>query len=100
MSKPTVTVREVGPRDGLQMIRSVMPTEVKLRWIAAMAEAGIPEMEVASFVPPAAMPQMADAAEVVGSVNGGNHVVPTVLYSDGTTATNPSISDVKKKLGV
>ena len=41
-----------------------------------------------------------DAAEFVGSVNGGNHVVPTVLYSDGTTATNPSISDVKKKLGV
>lgn len=41
-----------------------------------------------------------DAAEFVGSVNGGNHVVPTVLYADGTTATNPSIADVKKKLGV
>lgn len=41
-----------------------------------------------------------DAAEFVGSVNGGNHVVPTVLYADGTTATNPSITDVKKKLGV
>lgn len=78
MSKPTVTVREVGPRDGLQMIRSVMPTEVKLRWIAAMADAGIPEMEVASFVPPAAMPQMADAAEVVGSLRAshpGLHVM-------------------------
>ena len=41
-----------------------------------------------------------DAAEFVGSVNGGNHVVPTVLYADGTTATNPSIADVKAKLGV
>ena len=41
-----------------------------------------------------------DAAEFVGSVNGGNHVVPTVQYADGTTATNPSITDVKKKLGV
>ncbi|MFT4042293.1 MAG: mycoredoxin [Gordonia sp. (in: high G+C Gram-positive bacteria)] len=41
-----------------------------------------------------------DAAEFVGSVNGGNHVVPTVLYADGTTATNPSIAQVKAKLGV
>lgn len=41
-----------------------------------------------------------DAAEFVGSVNGGNHVVPTVLYADGTTATNPSIAEVKTKLGL
>lgn len=41
-----------------------------------------------------------DAAEFVGSVNGGNHVVPTVRYADGSTATNPSIADVKAKLGV
>jgi mycoredoxin len=38
------------------------------------------------------------AAEFVGSVNSGNHVVPTVKYSDGSTQTNPSIKDVKKKL--
>ncbi|WP_174343989.1 mycoredoxin [Gordonia soli] len=44
--------------------------------------------------------QNPEAAEFVGSVNGGNHVVPTVLYADGTTATNPSIADVKVKLGV
>ena len=62
---PDVTVREVGPRDGLQMAKAVMPTAAKLRWIAAMAAAGVAEMEVASFVPPAAMPQMADAGEVV-----------------------------------
>ncbi|MGW0037558.1 mycoredoxin [Gordonia sp. NPDC003376] len=41
-----------------------------------------------------------EAAEFVGSVNGGNHVVPTVQYADGTTATNPSIAEVKAKLGV
>ncbi|ROZ99253.1 mycoredoxin [Gordonia sp. OPL2] len=41
-----------------------------------------------------------DAAEFVGSVNGGNHVVPTVLYADGATATNPSIAEVKTKLGL
>lgn len=59
-----VIIREVGPRDGLQMAKAVMPTEAKLAWIAAMARAGLAEMEVASFVPPAAMPQMADAAAV------------------------------------
>jgi isopropylmalate/homocitrate/citramalate synthase len=57
-------VREVGPRDGLQMAKAIMPTSAKLEWIAAMVAAGVREMEVASFVPPASMPQMADAAEV------------------------------------
>ncbi|MBS4104855.1 NrdH-redoxin, partial [Tsukamurella paurometabola] len=33
-------------------------------------------------------------------VNGGNQTVPTVKYEDGTTATNPSLADVKRKLGV
>lgn len=39
------------------------------------------------------------SAEFVGKVNGGNHVVPTVKFADGTTATNPSLADVKKALG-
>jgi hydroxymethylglutaryl-CoA lyase len=55
----------VGPRDGLQSIKRAMPTEVKHRWIRALAEAGLREIEVASFVPPKLLPQMADAAEVV-----------------------------------
>jgi isopropylmalate/homocitrate/citramalate synthase len=63
--RPAVLVREVGPRDGLQMAKAVMPTAAKLDWIRAMVSAGVREMEVASFVPPAAMPQMADAATVV-----------------------------------
>ncbi|MFC7555462.1 LysR substrate-binding domain-containing protein [Pseudoroseomonas wenyumeiae] len=50
--RPTVLVREVGPRDGLQNARAIMPTEAKLRWIAAMVEAGLREIDVASFVPP------------------------------------------------
>ncbi|MBA4024172.1 MULTISPECIES: mycoredoxin [Mycobacteriales] len=40
------------------------------------------------------------AADFVGSVNGGNHVVPTVKFADGSTATNPTVADVRKKLGV
>ena len=55
-----ILVSEVGPRDGLQSIKRAMPTEAKHRWIRALAAA-----EVASFVPPKLLPQMADAAEVV-----------------------------------
>lgn len=62
---PSVLVSEVGPRDGLQSIAAVMPTAAKCRWIAALAQAGLREIEVASFVPPRLMPQMADAAGVV-----------------------------------
>jgi mycoredoxin len=40
----------------------------------------------------------AEAAAFVESVNGGNRVVPTALYSDGTTATNPPASEVRAKL--
>lgn len=60
-----VLVSEVGPRDGLQSIQRSMPTEAKHRWIRALADAGLREIEVASFVPPKLLPQMADAAAVV-----------------------------------
>lgn len=60
-----VLISEVGPRDGLQAIHQTMPTERKCRWIDALAAAGLQEIEVASFVSPKLLPQMADAAEVV-----------------------------------
>lgn len=61
----SVLISEVGPRDGLQSIKRSMPTAIKHRWIRALAAAGLREIEVASFVPPKLLPQMADAAEVV-----------------------------------
>ncbi|WP_230206986.1 hydroxymethylglutaryl-CoA lyase [Novosphingobium sp. Gsoil 351] len=60
-----ILVSEVGPRDGLQSIDRVMPLEAKKAWIAAEAAAGVREIEVGSFVPPALLPQMADTAELV-----------------------------------
>jgi isopropylmalate/homocitrate/citramalate synthase len=78
-SRPeAVLVREVGPRDGLQNASSVMPTQGKLAWIAAMTRAGLRDMDVASFVPPASLPQMADATEITRSVRAAHpdlHVV-------------------------
>jgi hydroxymethylglutaryl-CoA lyase len=60
-----ILISEVGPRDGLQSIKSVMPTAAKIRWISALAAAGLKEIEVGSFVPPKLLPQMADIREVV-----------------------------------
>jgi hydroxymethylglutaryl-CoA lyase len=59
-----VTIRDVGPRDGLQMAKTVLPTQTKLDWIAADVAAGVPEIEVCSFVPPRVIAQFADAVEV------------------------------------
>jgi hydroxymethylglutaryl-CoA lyase len=62
-----VRICEVGPRDGLQLVRQVMPTPEKLRWLAALAACGFPEIDATSFVPPQAFPQFADAAEIVAA---------------------------------
>jgi hydroxymethylglutaryl-CoA lyase len=60
-----ILISEVGTRDGLQSVNSIMPLEAKKAWIAAEAAAGVREIEVGSFVPPALLPQLADTAEVV-----------------------------------
>lgn len=60
-----ILVSEVGPRDGLQSIAPIMPTEAKKAWIAAEAAAGVREIEVGSFVPVKLLPQLADTAEIV-----------------------------------
>jgi hydroxymethylglutaryl-CoA lyase len=62
-----IVISEVGPRDGLQSIKRTMPTTAKTKWVAALAAAGLPEIEVGSFVSPRLLPQMADAAEVVAA---------------------------------
>ena len=59
-----IEVHEVGLRDGLQNIKTVVPTDLKLAWIKAEAAAGVREIEVCSFVPPKLLPQFADAEEV------------------------------------
>ena len=64
-SPAQVLVSEVGPRDGLQNIKRTMATADKLRWLQALHAAGVREIEVGSFVPPALLPQMADAAQLV-----------------------------------
>ena len=77
MTTPKISVRDVGPRDGLQACKSIMSTDAKLAWIDAMVAAGVADIEVVSFVPPAMLPQMADAAVLVPEVRArhpGLHV--------------------------
>src|ERR1051325_145149 len=62
---PQVQICEVGPRDGLQNAKHLMPTEAKKAWIRALARAGLTEIEVGSFVPPKLIPAMADTGEIV-----------------------------------
>ena len=65
MGDRTILVSEVGLRDGLQSIQSIVPTHVKMEWIRAEAAAGVREIEVGSFVPARVLPQLADTAELV-----------------------------------
>jgi hydroxymethylglutaryl-CoA lyase len=61
----TVALREVGLRDGLQSVATIVPTARKLEWIREAYDAGLREIEVGSFVPPRLLPQLADTAELV-----------------------------------
>ncbi len=60
-----VVIREVGLRDGLQSIQTILPTERKIEWIADAYAAGQREIEVGSYVPAKLLPQLADTAELV-----------------------------------
>ena len=74
-----VVLREVGLRDGLQILPRVLPTAHKLAWIRAAHAAGLREIEVGSFVPAKLMPQLADTAELVAYANTLPGLVPSVL---------------------
>lgn len=63
-----VRIYEVGPRDGLQNEAHPIPTAVKARFIGLLADAGLREIEATSFVAPHAIPQLADADELFGSL--------------------------------
>jgi hydroxymethylglutaryl-CoA lyase len=74
-----VTVREVGLRDGLQILPRVLPTAHKLAWIRAAHAAGLREVEVGSFVPAKLLPQLADTAELVAYAKTLPGLRPSVL---------------------
>jgi isopropylmalate/homocitrate/citramalate synthase len=69
MSLPRkVRLFEVGPRDGLQNEKAIVPVEVKVGLIDRLTDAGLPVIEATSFVSPKWIPQLADAAEVLARI--------------------------------
>ena len=72
-------VREVGPRDGIQMVKTILSAEQKLAWCRAQAAAGMRHIEVTSFVPPHVVAQFADAAEVARGALAIPGLEPAVL---------------------
>jgi hydroxymethylglutaryl-CoA lyase len=64
-----VTIYEVGPRDGLQNESTIVPVEIKAEFIARLITAGLPIVEVTSFVHPRWVPQLADAEQLVDLID-------------------------------
>jgi hydroxymethylglutaryl-CoA lyase len=74
MTAERVTLVEVGLRDGLQSEAVIVPTAVKLGWVARLIDAGCTHIQVAAFVHPARVPQMADAEAVCAGLPHAPHV--------------------------
>ena len=80
MSIPqAVSIREVGPRDGFQNEPETIPTRQKVELIDALARTGVKRLEVTSFVRADVIPQLADAAEVLGGIDVPEEVALSVL---------------------
>jgi hydroxymethylglutaryl-CoA lyase len=92
-------VREVGLRDGLQLVKTVLGTEQKLEWCRRTAEAGVPEIEVTSFVPPKVVPQFVDAEAVA---RGAAALAATMAAEMGgftVTALVPNLKGAERAFG-
>ena len=67
--KEKVTIFEVGPRDGLQNEKRLIPAEDKIRLVDLLSDCGFTKIEVTSFVSPKWVPQMADNTQVMAGIN-------------------------------
>jgi hydroxymethylglutaryl-CoA lyase len=96
MSGEFVEIVEVGLRDGLQIRKATMPTAEKLDWLHKEHAAGVRVFEVASFVPPKYLPQMADAAELVRAAGAlpdltVKALVPNMKGAEGALAAGAQV---------
>ena len=86
MKSARIEIVEVGPRDGLQSESQVLPTATKVEFIRRLVAAGLSRIEVASFVNPKKVPQMADAEAVLAAlapVAGASRFIGLVLNRRG-----------------
>lgn len=92
--RPAIRITEVGPRDGFQIEKQIIPTETKIGIVNAIIEAGVRRIEVTSFVSPRAVPQLADAAEVLAGVDRSRGTVFTALVPNVRGAERAAESNV------
>jgi hydroxymethylglutaryl-CoA lyase len=83
-----VTITEVGPRDGLQNESRAIPLEDKVRLVDALSRTGLKRIEAASFVSPKAIPQMANASEVMAGIERRPGITYVGLVPNETGARN------------
>lgn len=79
MTTPEVILEEQGLRDGLQTLKTLIPTEKKLEWVDRLVAAGLRRIQVASFVHPRLVPQMADAEALFQQLRKRQGVVYSAL---------------------
>lgn len=89
-----VEVTEVGPRDGLQAETRMVPAAEKIALINRLIDAGVPRIEATSFVSPKAVPQMADAAEVMAGVKRSPNTILAALVPNGRGAIRAAEAEV------
>jgi len=89
-----VTVTEVGPRDGFQIERDFIPTATKTLLINQLVDAGLPIIEFSSFVSPRAVPQLADAAEVLAGLDRSRGTKFAALVPNATGAERAAAAGV------
>lgn len=87
-----VTIKEVGPRDGLQNEEQMVPLEAKVNWINILSDTGVSYIEVSSFVHPDWIPQLKDATDVAKRIIRN----PNVTYA----ALVPNIKGLERALEV
>ncbi|MCF8567829.1 hydroxymethylglutaryl-CoA lyase [Alicyclobacillus tolerans] len=91
-----VMICEVAPRDGFQAEKTFIPTGLKIEIIRALAETGVRQIEVTSFVHPKAIPQLKDAEEVVRAVEDLKHITLRALVPNVKGAQRAIDSGIKK----
>jgi hydroxymethylglutaryl-CoA lyase len=89
-----VTVCEVGLRDGLQIEKTFIPTETKIRMANRLLASGIRHMQLTSFVSPKAVPQLADAEEVIAGIDRPEGSVISALVPNLRGAERAATTDV------
>ena len=91
-----VKISEVGPRDGLQNVRTFVPTDKKILFIKKLAACGIKEIQIGSFVAPRAIMQFKDIKEVANSVSSLREVVLSALIPNERGAEEANTCGIKK----